>query len=122
MLVSERAEQRAFTEALIRLRLEARDDALAHLESLHRDLLRDLHTARDHVKAFIERALGSERTLDQTFWLQAVADVVAAQLHSDQIQLARFAALRIRSTYDANRDDRQYAIQFVTQSCPALAL
>ena len=120
--LSARIEDRYYTEALIRLRLDARDLALAPLDSLRRELLRDHPDPRDRLAQFLDRSLTSEPLLDRLFWLRAAADVLAEQSDDEQLALLRFAALRIRTTFAAKHEERQYAIHVLAQSCPQLQL
>lgn len=118
--VAQRREHRAMTDALIRLRIEARDAALTPLESIHRHILRDVAGATDRIDAFLRLALDAEPLLDHRFWLRAVADVIAAELASNQISLFQHAARRIRSAYRVHHERRQDAIIFLAEQCPAL--
>lgn len=118
--VSHRREDRAMTDALIRLRLAARDTALAPLDSICRQILRDFSTPTDCIKQLLRRALDAEREIDHRFWLHAVADVVADQPAAEQIDRFRSAAARIRSAYRVPHHRRQHAILFLAEQCPAL--
>jgi hypothetical protein len=118
--VSHRREDRAMTDALIRLRLQTRDAALAPLESARRQLLRDVSAPTDRISDLVRRALDAERLLDQQFWLRAVADVLADQPLPDQLSLVQLAGARIRSAYRVPHHRRQDAITFLAEACPAL--
>lgn len=118
--VSHRREDRAMTDALIRLRLQARDAALAPLDAMRRHILRDFSTPTDRIKPLLRRALDAERELDYRFWLRAVADLIADQTAADQVVRVRDAAERIRSAYRVSHDRRQDAICFLAEQCPAL--
>jgi hypothetical protein len=117
--VAARREYHAMTDALIRLRLQARDAALAALDAARTQLIRHAADFREAIKALVRRALDSDPLLDFLFWLRAVADVIAEQ-PSDAIALFRFAALRIRAAYRTSRQRRQDAITFLAELCPEL--
>lgn len=118
--VAQRREDRAMTDALVRLRIEARDAALVPLESMRRDILRDVASATDRISTLVRSALEAEPLLDHRFWLRAVVDVIAAEPASTQVSLFEFAARRIRSAYRVAHDRRQDAIVFLAEQCPAL--
>jgi len=118
--LAHRLEDRAMTEALIRLRLEARDAALAPLDSLRRHILREPADPIDQIKKLVDHALDADRQLDYLFWLRATADVIATQPAAEQIALVRHAALRIRSAYRVPHERRQDAIHFLARDCPVL--
>lgn len=118
--VSQRREDRAMTDALIRLRVHARDAALAQLDSERRQLLADVALPTDRIKQLLCCALDADRDLDYRFWLHAVADVIADQPAADQTLLFQRAAVRIRAAYRVPHDRRQDAICFLAEHCPAL--
>lgn len=118
--VAQRREDRAMTDALVRLRIDARDAALAPLESMRRHILRDVAGPTDRIDAFLRSALDAEPLLDHRFWLRAVADVIAAEPPSNQISLFEHAARRIRSAYRVQHERRQDALIFLAEQCPAL--
>jgi hypothetical protein len=117
---AERMEDRAFAEHLIRLRLQARDKVLAALEATHRDLLRQSPQPRERIRQFVDRALRSDRQLDELFWLRATCNLIADQSDDMQLDLVRYACRRIRTTFAAKHQERQFAIQFLLEACPAL--
>lgn len=118
--VAQRREDRAMTDALIRLRLDARDAALASLQHMRRHILRDISDPSGRVSALLRAALDAERLLDHRFWLLAVADVIEAQPASAQLSLFEHAARRIRSAYRVSHDRRQDAIRLLAERCPAM--
>lgn len=118
--VAQRREDRAMTDALVRLRIEARDAALAHLESMRRNILRDVASPTDRISTLLRSALDAEPLLDHRFWLRAVADVIAAEPAAIQLSLFEHAARSIRAAYRVQHDRRQDAIIFLAEHCPAL--
>ncbi len=118
--VAQRREDRAMTDALVRLRIDARDAALAPLESMRRHILSDVGGAIDRIDTFLRSALDAEPLLDRRFWLRAAADVIAAEPASSQISLFEHAARRVRSAYRVQHERRQDAIIFLAEQCPAL--
>jgi hypothetical protein len=118
--LAHRIEDRYMAETLIRLRLAARDAALAPLDLARREILRLGLDPADCIKQLLLRALDADRELDYLFWLRAAADVIAAQAPSAQIDLFRRAAARVRSAFRASHSRRQDAIEFLAQACPAL--
>lgn len=119
--LAHRIEDRHMTEALIRLRLAARDAALEPLERARDQTLRDHLGIDDRIKHFLDRALDADRQLDYLFWLRALADLVAAHA-GDQLELFRRAAARIRTAYRVPHARRQDAIHFLAGACPPLQL
>jgi len=114
-------EDRAMTEALIRLRLEARDAALEPLGAARRQIIELTSSApRESVKLLVTRALEAVGKLDHLFWLGAVGDVIAARPNAEQIELFQYAATMIRTAYRVTHERRQQAITALAAACPVL--
>ena len=111
--VAEEDEGWRIAEALLRERLAARDDALAHL-----DRQRDAVQAADRdttalVKAFIDNALAAPRGIDRMFWLLATTDVILAAPPDHHLPLLRLAARRIHATHALPHRERLAATRLL---------
>lgn len=119
--VSQEAEDRAMTEALIRLRLQVRDAAMEPLDAERRLIIeRTSSVPPESVKQLVARALEAAGNLDHLFWLGAIGDVIAARPSDEQIGLFRSAAAMIRTAYRVTHERRQQAILTLAARCPAL--
>lgn len=122
-IVSNRAsddEDRHLIEALIRIRLEARDQLIIPLEDAKNRIARDCPDPRELILRFVDRIIDSDPCLDRLFWLAATSDVISDQPAADQVDLFRSAARRIRTAYRMPHRRRQQAILYLAQACPSL--
>lgn len=101
------------TEALLRLRIEARDLLLAPLQRSLDQTRCGFTDPVDTLKILIDRALATARQLDRIFWLGAAAELIAEQDDSRHTALLRFAARRVHATFSAAVDERQTAVRFL---------
>ena len=69
--ISQTDEGQAITEALLRIRLEARDTMLASLIADRETLCESVSDFDSRLRAIIDRAMGAHRSLDRLFWLDA---------------------------------------------------
>jgi len=107
-------EGQLIAEALLRLRLEAQDRCLAALQHT-RDLLLRAPPDPDYLVAdFVDRALGTDRCIDELFWLSAAADVIQAA-NGQRDTLLRLVFRRINATFSANYERRQAAMRFLAE-------
>jgi hypothetical protein len=108
------AESMAIADALLEERMRARDRALEGLErergGLHEASGQDL---AELVKRYAQRATATQRTLDRTWWLRAVADVVLDAEDHQQRPLLRLAARHISATHALPAKQRNAAIRFL---------
>lgn len=113
--VDAKTEGEHIAEAMLKLRLEFRDRVLASLVAA-----RDVICAQPDVTRVcadcVDRALETDSTLDRTFWLGVIADVLLAQPDAERRQ-AHFltAARRINATFAVPPRERQDAVRFVAE-------
>jgi hypothetical protein len=111
--VQSQRENEHVADALLALRLEARDQALA---ALVRERSVVCGKARDDLEIIadcVDRALVTDRSLDRRFWLAALADQIlqrAADL-DQQRRLYAAAARRIGTTFRVSPRERQDAVR-----------
>ena len=105
--IVEQDEGLAIAEALLRLRLEVRDSALASLVKARDSTREKTKEPASVVAAFVDSALVTDRRLDRIFWLQATAGVIAQQPAKAHASLFRLAARRIHATYSVPSLERQ---------------
>jgi len=98
----------AITEAHLRERLAMRDRLLEPLVAERDGSCQDADP-RDALRAFTDRALATDRTLEEHFWLDAAADLVRHQPESEWRDLFRSAARRIHATLRVARQRRSTA-------------
>ncbi len=107
-------------DALIRLRLRARDIVLAPLSDARIQLAAQLSDPIELLDACIHQALEAKPSLDYRFWLHAAADVIAAQPSSEQVALFRRAGSLIAVSFRLSCERREQALSFLVRQCPAL--
>jgi hypothetical protein len=111
--MAEEAEGWQIAQALLRERLAARDQALEHLKRQHDAIEDEAPDAPDLIKAFVDKALKSQRGIDRTFWLLATADVILDGPPEDHSHLLRLAARRIHATSSVPHDQRLASVRFL---------
>ena len=97
--ISQEDEGYEIAEALWRLRQEARDRALEHLDG---QLAEERKAAADPlaiIQRLADRAIASTRSVDHAFWLRALADAIGAEDPGEHRALFRVAARRIHATH-----------------------
>jgi hypothetical protein len=113
--VSEKDEAQLITEALIRLRLEARDIMLDHLVKARDQLLSTTTDTKELLRAMIDNAMAAERQLDRTFWLETTANLICDQPEAKHADLLRSASRRIHATFAVPQPDRLAAVRTLTR-------
>ena len=113
--LSAKIEGEHIAEAMLALRIEAQDLALAGL-ALQLATICDPY--RDDLAALadcIERALTTDRTLDRTFWLRATVKAIEDRSHNSQRrdQLFLAAARKINATLRISPCERHDALRFL---------
>jgi hypothetical protein len=119
--VHEQREGELVAEALLKLRRQARDIALERL-TRERDAL---HTANrptnDILATLVDHALLSERALDRTFWLDALACLVSDAPSDERDARYRAAARSIHATFRADPRRREHAVRVLAEHVVPLA-
>lgn len=113
--VSAQEEGEYFAEALMRLRLEARDLLLAPLVKDREEVCHPSREGVDIVAACVDRALSAERTLDRQFWLGALAENLRGRSAEQRDALLLAAARRIHATFRVAPRERQDAVRYVNE-------
>ncbi|MEE8409437.1 MAG: hypothetical protein V3T05_07525 [Myxococcota bacterium] len=116
--IAQQDEGVRISKFLLRRRLEARDLALASLES-ERDRINDSNSdVRGRVESFIENGLRAERTIDHLFWLDATATAIGAAEHTDseRHELFRVATRRVHAAYRLSYERRLSAVRWLARS------
>jgi hypothetical protein len=110
--VATKREGEQIAEALLRLRLDARDRLLAPL-LIERDLVCD--SARDEHEVMTEcvrRALEADRAIDRLFWLSALVERLSSRLTQEREAAFAAVARRIYATFRVSPAERQEAVRF----------
>ena len=103
------AEGEEIARRLFALRLEARDTMLASLVAA-----RDLVCAADSVIAdCVDRALDTQSTLERTFWLDSLGDVIRSREQTQHETLFAAAARRIEATFAVTPRERHDAVRLL---------
>lgn len=105
----------AIAEALLRLRLEVHDSALAALAKARDSTRQQAQEPTQTLASFVDSALATDRKLDRIFWLQAAAEVIREQPREPRATLHRSAARRIHATYRIPYRDRQAAVRTLSR-------
>lgn len=103
-----RDEGLAIAEALWQVRLDARDQALVHLEEARRGTP---GTPEECVRVFVDRALQGDGPLMRSFWLRAAADTIVGQPADQRKSLYDLAVRRAATTFRVDPRDRQAAVR-----------
>lgn len=104
-------EADAIFEALLSERLAARDRFLKPLVE-ERDALRATAApAGPKVDAVVDRLVAAERVIDRTFWLEALAQLLADLDEEQRRGLAQRAARRINAVFRLRIADREYLVR-----------
>ena len=119
--VHEQREGELIAEALLRLRRQARDLALERLINEHAALHTTSRPTNDILTALIDHALLSERALDRTFWLDALASFVNDASPDERDARYRAAARSIHATFRADPRRRQHAVRALAERLVPLA-
>jgi hypothetical protein len=119
--ITEKHEAQAITEALLRVRLEARDVMLARLVHDRDVLLASGLEPKDLLRAALDRAMTTERRLDRLFWLTLASELIRDQHPEDHADLVRTASRRIHATFAVPYRDRLDAVRFLAEQVVPLA-
>lgn len=119
--VHEQREGALVAEALLRLRRQARDLALDRLAREHDALLSAQRSTHEMLGALVDHALLTERALDRRFWLDALADFVAAAPTDEHDARYRAAARCIHATFRAEPRRREHAVRVLAERLVPLA-
>lgn len=111
--VEAQRELELVADALLALRLEARDQALAALVRERTTVCSPARGDLETVADCVDRALVNDRSLDRRFWLAALADQIQRRAADgdQQRQLYTAAARRIGTTFRVSPRERQDAVR-----------
>jgi len=103
------AEGEEIARRLFALRLEARDTMLASLVAA-----REIVCAAESVIAdCVDRALDTQSTLERTFWLDSLGDVIRSREQAQHEPLFAAAARRIEATFAVTPRERHDAVRLL---------
>jgi hypothetical protein len=119
--VHEQREGELVAEALLRLRRQARDIALERLVRERDALDGAKRSTPETLTVLIDHALLSERALDRSFWLDALACFVAAAPIDERDARYRAAARCINATFRAEPRRREHAVRVLAERLVPLA-
>jgi hypothetical protein len=115
-------EGTALARRLLALRIEARDQALLGLVVAREQIRKENLTDTEMINICVERAFDNQRSIDQLFWIDVLADEVAQRSinNNEQRDQLFFAATnRINTTFRVPPQKRQEASrQFANQVLP----
>jgi hypothetical protein len=118
--VTAKMEGEHVTRAMLELRLEARDRALAGLLA-ERDAVCSTGDVSHVSSSCVDHALATASPLDRSFWLGALADVLLRQ--PDALRHGHFftAARRIHATFAVSPRERQDAVRVLADRLVPIA-
>ena len=102
-------------DALWRLRLQARDHMLRHLELQHAALARQHAELGEFLGAVVDAALSAEALVDRRFWLHAAGDLIHGEHLSDRERLFRLAARRANASFRVHHQRRADFVRHLAQ-------
>jgi hypothetical protein len=118
--ISQKDEGLQITEALLAIRLKARDLLLQPLQHDLDCLLNATDGPVELLRSLTERATASERTIDRLFWLGAAADCINNLPLEKHPEMLRSISRRILAAFALSYSERLSAIRFVTSKVIAL--
>jgi hypothetical protein len=119
--ITQRDEGQAITEALLRIRLEARDVMLARLIEARDALLASTKEHGSLLRVAIDHAMDAHRNLDRLFWLEFSATLILDRDASHHADLVRTAARRIHACFAVPYWERLAAVRFLAKQVVSLA-
>ena len=102
-------EAEAITTALLDARITLRDRMLLALDQERRQLCANAEGTANALRLLVDKALTADRSLDRSFWLEAIAKLIRNQPSGEWTTLCRGVARRIHATFSASRADRAKA-------------
>jgi hypothetical protein len=111
--VSQQDEGLKITEALLRVRLDAKDRLLQPLSRTLDELLQLNTDPVVCLKTLTDRALDADRRIDRLFWLRAVVDHIQQQPASRHEALMDFVSRRIYARFAVPYTERQWAVRLI---------
>ena len=119
--VSNTDEGQFLTEALLRLRLEARDLLLEPLVQARTRVCATTADPGDRLRAMIESAMNVDRQLDRLFWLDAAAETIFESPEAGRSELVRIASRRIHGAFTVPFAERQSALRALVRKVVPLS-
>jgi len=104
-------EELATAEALLRIRIDARDRMLAELLRLRDNARSAITDSLDLTKRFVDLAMGATLRIDRLFWIESIAEAIAAEPAQEHGALFRSAARRISAAFKVSHRDRLDAVR-----------
>jgi hypothetical protein len=113
--ISNKDEGMRITEALLRLRSDARDLVLDPLLEAHRQLLDSQPDHLSLLRSILDNATAASRQLERIFWLEQAAKGILDRPPDEHIDLLRKASRRIHATFAIPYSERLAAFRFVAR-------
>ena len=111
--IAERNEAWQITDALLRLRIEAHDSAIADLVSAREPILHREATPLDKLHTLVARAMSTDPLIERLFWLKTTVELIRAQPAPDHQGLLRAAARHINSVSRVRHRERLDALRLL---------
>jgi len=111
--IAERNEAWQITDALLRLRIEARDSAIADLVSARALILHREATPLDTLHTLVARAMSTDLLIERLFWLQSTVELIRAQSAADHNDLLRAASRHINNVSRVRYRERLDALRML---------
>jgi hypothetical protein len=111
--ISNQDEGLNITDALLRVRLEARDRELAGLETALAVITSSSPTLAEQLDAVADKATSSERLIDRLFWLDAASRLISKDAPTEHLKHLREVARRVHSAYAMRYSDRLAAVRSI---------
>ena len=119
--ISQTDEGQAITEALLRIRVEARDVMLSRLFEARDALLASTTNPDSLLRAAINNSMGAHRNLDRLFWLELAAKLIIERDAAHHADLVRSASRRIHACFAVPYWERLAAVRFLAKRVVSLA-
>ena len=113
--VSEQDEGVRITDELLRLRVEARDQMVAHLVEARRELEAECGSFDELLRSVVGRAMDSSRQLERLFWLDVAAELIVARPEAERVGLVQRASRRIFAVFEVAYRERLRAVRHLAR-------
>ena len=107
--IADEDEGFAFAEKLWQARKDAGDLVLARLDTQRERQELDAVEPMDLVRRFVDLAMATDRALDRSFWLRAIADTIDDEPTEEHRAMFLVAARRIHATHRVPKKHRSAA-------------
>ncbi len=109
--LAEQNEENEIVEALLRIRIEARDSMLTELIRIRDNLRSAVADPLNLIKRLVSLAMDTRLRIDRLFWIESIADVIVTGPAQERADLFRSAARRINAAFKVSHRDRLDAVR-----------